>query len=241
MKIRYVAEFLGTFWLVFAGCGAAVISAAFPQLGIGLIGIALAFGLSAAMMAYAFAHLTDVHVNPAVTAGFVAAGRVSLVDGVRYVVAQLLGAIAASAILAYIVGGKPGFDLIGSGFAANGYDDHSPGGYSLGAGLVGELITTFFLLLAVIGASSRQSLKELAPLASGLALTVAYLVMLPVTNASLNPARSTGPALFVGGWAIRQLWLFWAGPLIGAIAAGYAWRWFSWLARSKSDGQPGGR
>jgi aquaporin Z len=197
----------------------------------------LAFGLSASIMAYAFAPLAEVHLNPAITAGFIAARHVRFRDALLYVLAQLLGAIAASAVLAYIVGGKPGFDLIASGFAANGYGEHSPGGYSWVAGLVGEIVTTFFLVLAVIGASTQQSLKELAPLASGLALTVAYLVMLPVTNASLNPARSTGPALFVGGWAVRELWLFWVGPLVGAVLAGFSWRWFSHLAH-KEAGKP---
>jgi aquaporin Z len=221
---RYLAEFLGTFWLVLCGCGAAVLAARFSEVGIGLLGVALAFGLSVLTMAYAVGHISGAHFNPAVTVGLLVAGRIGSGDAIWYVVAQLLGAIAASAVLAIIASGKPGFDLVASGFAANGYGAHSPGGYGLGAAFVAEMVMTFFFLLVILGATSRHAPAGFAPLAIGLTLTVIHLVIIPVTNTSVNPARSTGPALFVGGWAVSQLWLFWLAPLLGAAAAGLVWR-----------------
>ncbi len=219
------AEFFGTFWLVLGGCGSAVLAAAFPQLGIGLLGVSLAFGLTVVSMAYAVGHLSGGHFNPAVTAGVVAAGRLPAASAVGYVVAQVLGAIAASAVLAFIASGKPGFDLVASGFAANGYAGHSPGGYSLGAALATEFVMTFFFLFVILGTTSKRAAAGFAPLAIGLALTLIHLVSIPVTNTSVNPARSTGPALFVGGWATEQLWLFWVAPVAGAIVAGLFHRW----------------
>ena len=225
MLRRGTAEFLGTFWLVLGGCGSAVLAAAFPQLGIGLLGVSLAFGLSVITMAYAVGPISGGHFNPAVTAGVLVAGRMPLTVAVGYVVAQLLGAIAASAVLAYVAGGKAGFDLVGSGFAANGYAEHSPGGYSLGAAFVSEFVMTFFFLIIILGATAKRAAPSFAPIAIGLALTLIHLVSIPVTNTSVNPARSTGPALFVGGWALQQLWLFWLAPLAGAALAGVVHRW----------------
>jgi len=219
------AEFFGTFWLVLGGCGAAVLAAAFPQVGIGLLGVSLAFGLTVVTMAYAVGHISGGHFNPAVTAGVVAAGRMSLGTALSYVVAQLLGAVAASAVLAYIASGKAGFDLVGSGFAANGYGEHSPGGYSQGAAFVAEFVLTFFFLMIILGTTAKRAAAGFAPLAIGLALTLIHLVSIPVTNTSVNPARSLGPALFVGGWALQQLWLFWVAPIAGAVAAGVVHRW----------------
>ena len=219
------AEFFGTFWLVFGGCGSAVIAAAFPQVGIGLLGVSLAFGLTVVTMAYAVGHISGGHFNPAVTAGVVAAGRMSPGTAVGYVVAQVLGACAASAVLMYIASGKAGFDLVGSGFAANGYAEHSPGGYSQGAAFVTEFVMTFFFLMIILGTTAKQAAAGFAPLAIGLSLTLIHLVSIPVTNTSVNPARSLGPALFVGGWAIQQLWLFWVAPIAGAVVAGIVHRW----------------
>jgi len=219
------AEFFGTFWLVLGGCGSAVLAAAFPQVGIGLLGVSLAFGLTVLTMAYAVGHISGGHFNPAVTAGVVAAGRMPLATAVGYVIAQVLGACAASAVLAYIASGKSGFNLIASGFAANGYAEHSPGGYSRGAAFVSEFVMTFFFLMIILGTTAKRAAAGFAPLAIGLALTLIHLVSIPVTNTSVNPARSTGPALFVGGWAIEQLWLFWLAPIAGAIAAGIVHRW----------------
>jgi len=226
VKNRLAAEFLGTFWLVLGGCGSAVLAAAFPGVGIGLLGVALAFGLTVVTMAYAVGHISGGHFNPAVTVGLVSAGRFKIADAVGYIVVQVLGAIAAAAVLAYVASGKPGFDLVTSGLASNGYAEHSPGHYSLGAAVVTEFVMTFFFLLVILGATGRRAPAGFAPLAIGLALTVIHLVSIPVTNTSVNPARSTGPALMVGGWALSQLWLFWAAPIAGAVVAGIVHRTF---------------
>ena len=223
---KYLAEFLGTFWLVLCGCGAAVLAAKFPQVGIGLVGVSLAFGLSVVTMAYAVGHISGGHFNPAVTVGQLVAGRIGAGNAIVYVAAQVLGAIAAAAVLAVIANGKPGFDLVASGFAANGYADHSPGGYGIGAAAAIEFVMTFFFLIVILGSTSRGAPTGFAPLAIGLALTLIHLVTIPVTNTSVNPARSTGPALFVGGWALQQLWFFWLVPLLGAVFAGIVWRLF---------------
>ncbi|MBS0613590.1 MAG: aquaporin Z [Proteobacteria bacterium] len=222
---KAVAEFLGTLWLVLGGCGSAVLAAAFPQLGIGFYGVALAFGLTVVTMAYAVGPISGGHFNPAVTVGVFAAGRMTPVSAVQYIIAQVLGAIAASAILAYIASGKPGFDLVASGFAANGYGEHSPGHYALRSAFVCEVVMTFFFLLIILGTTAKRAAAGFAPLAIGLSLTIIHLVSIPVTNTSVNPARSTGPALFVGGWALEQLWLFWVAPILGAILAGAVSRW----------------
>jgi aquaporin Z len=216
---RAAAEFIGTFWLVFGGCGSAVLAAAFPSLGIGFLGVALAFGLTLLTMAFAIGHISGCHINPAVSVGLVIGKRFPLSDLWAYVVAQVAGAIAASAVLYVIASGKPGFDLAG-GFASNGYGAHSPGGYSLVACIVAEVVLTFMFLMIILGATDRRAPKGFAPIAIGLGLTLIHLVGIPVTNTSVNPARSTGPALFVGGWAIEQLWLFWLAPIIGAAIAG---------------------
>jgi aquaporin Z len=213
------AEFLGTLWLVFGGCGSAVLAAAFPQVGIGLLGVSFAFGLSVLTMAYAVGHVSGGHFNPAVTIGCFAAGRISAKDIIPYVIAQLAGAVAGAGILFLIASGKAGFSLSG-GFASNGYAEHSPGGYTLVAALVCEIVMTFFFLIVILGATDARAPKGMAPIAIGLALTLIHLVSIPVTNTSVNPARSTGPALFVGGWAIKQLWLFWFAPIVGAVIAG---------------------
>ena len=218
------AEFLGTFWLVLGGCGSAVLAAAFPNVGIGLLGVALAFGLTVVTMAYAVGHISGGHFNPAVTLGLVAAGRVKPADAAGYIVVQVLGAIAAAGVLVLIASGKGGFDVAASGLAANGYGVHSPGGYTLAASLVTEFVMTFFFLIVILGATSRRAPAGFAPLAVGLALTLIHLVSIPVTNTSVNPARSTGPAIFVGGWALAQLWLFWVAPIAGAMVAGVAHR-----------------
>ena len=218
------AEFLGTFWLVLGGCGSAVLAAAFPNVGIGLLGVALAFGLTVVTMAYAVGHISGGHFNPAVTLGLVTAGRVKPADAAGYIVVQVLGAIAATGVLAFIASGKAGFDVASSGLAANGYGAHSPGGYSLAASLVTEFVMTFFFLIVILGAASRRAPAGFAPLAVGLALTLIHLVSIPVTNTSVNPARSTGPAIFVGGWALAQLWLFWVAPVTGAMVAGVVHR-----------------
>ena len=221
---KLTAEFLGTLWLVLGGCGSAVLAAAFPEVGIGLLGVSLAFGLSVVTMAYAVGHVSGGHFNPAVTVGLCTARRFLGRDVVPYVVAQLAGAICGAAILYFIASGRAGFDA-GSGFAANGYDAYSPGGYSLVAALVAELVMTFFFLMVILGATNKHAPQAMAGMAIGLALTLIHLVTIPVTNTSVNPARSTGPALFVGGWAIRQLWLFWLAPIIGAALAGVAYRY----------------
>jgi aquaporin Z len=223
---RLAAEFIGTLWLVLGGCGAAVLDAAFPQLGIGFLGVALAFGLTVVTMAYAVGHVSGGHFNPAVTVGLWAGGRFSIKDVVPYVVAQVLGAVAAAAILYVIASGKAGFDMSG-GFAANGYGEHSPGGYSMGAALVCEGVMTFAFLFVIMGSTHGRAPAGFAPLAIGLCLTLIHLISIPVTNTSVNPARSTGQALFVGGWALQQLWLFWLAPLVGGALGGVAYRWLS--------------
>src|SRR5215831_20055176 len=217
------AEFLGTMWLVFGGCGSAVLAAAFPQFGIGFLGVAFAFGLTVLTMAFAVGHVSGGHFNPAVTVGCFAAGRIPARDVVPYIIAQLAGAVAGAAILFLIASGKAGF-TVSAGFAANGYADHSPGGYTLVAALLTEIVMTFFFLIVILGSTDARAPQGLAPIAIGLALTLIHLVSIPVTNTSVNPARSTGPALFVGGWAIKQLWLFWIAPLAGAVLAGAAHR-----------------
>jgi len=222
---RMTAEFLGTLWLVLGGCGSAVLAAAFPEVGIGLLGVSLAFGLSVVTMAYAVGHVSGGHFNPAVTVGLCTARRFLSRDVIPYVVAQVAGAIAGAGILYLIASGKAGFTT-SAGFAANGYDSYSPGGYSLGAALVAELVMTFFFLLVILGATNKRAPQAMAGLAIGLALTLIHLVTIPVTNTSVNPARSTGQAIFVGGWAIKQLWLFWVAPIIGATLAGFAYSFF---------------
>jgi len=216
---RAIAEFIGTFWLVFGGCGSAVLAAAFPYLGIGFLGVALAFGLTVLTMAYAIGHVSGCHLNPAVSVGLVVGKRFPAADLWAYVVAQVAGAIAAAAVLYVIASGKAGFDLAG-GFASNGYGAHSPGGYSLIACLVAEVVLTLMFLLIILGATDRRAPQGFAPIAIGLGLTLIHLIGIPVTNLSVNPARSTGPALFVGGWAVQQLWLFWLAPIVGAAIAG---------------------
>jgi aquaporin Z len=220
------AEAIGTFWLTFAGCGSAVISAAFPEVGIGLLGVALAFGLSVVTMAYAIGHISGCHLNPAVTVGLAAGGRFPVNSVGAYVVAQLIGAVIAAAVLYAIARGAPGFDLA-NGFAANGYAEHSPGKYGLASAFLAELVLTMMFLFVIMGATHGRAPVGFAPLAIGLALTLIHLVSIPVTNTSVNPARSTGPALFVGGWALAQLWLFWVAPLIGGALGGILYRWLS--------------
>jgi aquaporin Z len=216
---RAAAEFFGTFWLVFGGCGSAVLAAAFPNLGIGFVGVALAFGLTVLTMAFAIGHVSGCHLNPAISIGLVTARRFPASELPAYIVAQVLGAIAGSGVLYLIASGKPGFSLTG-GFASNGYADHSPGGYSLLACFVAEVLLTAFFLLVILGATDERAPKGFAPIAIGLCLTLIHLISIPVTNTSVNPARSTGPAIFVGGWAIHQLWLFWVAPILGAIIGG---------------------
>jgi len=223
---KLVAEFLGTAWLVLGGCGAAVLAAAFPSLGIGFVGVSLAFGLTVLTMAYAIGHVSGCHLNPAVSVGLWAGGRFKGSELPGYVVAQVLGGIAGAGVLYLIASGHPGFDLAG-GFASNGYGAHSPGGYSLIACLVCEVVMTFAFIFVIMGATHGNAPRGFAPLAIGLCLTLIHLISIPVTNTSVNPARSTGPALFVGGWALAQLWLFWLAPLIGGAAGGAAYRWLS--------------
>ena len=213
---QYSAEFLGTFWLVLGGCGSAVLAAAFPNVGIGLMGVALAFGLTVLTMAYAIGHISGCHLNPAVSVGLWAGGRFPASKLPPYIVAQVLGGIVAGAVLYVIASGAPGFD-VSKGFASNGYGAHSPGGYSLLAALVSEVVMTMFFLLVILGATDKRAAAGFAPIAIGLALTLIHLISIPVTNTSVNPARSTGVALFVGDWAIDQLWLFWVAPIVGAL------------------------
>ncbi|WP_263417831.1 aquaporin Z [Terriglobus albidus] len=222
---RALAEFFGTFWLVFGGCGSAVLAAAFPSLGIGFVGVALAFGLTVLTMAFAIGHISGCHLNPAVSVGLVVGGRFKISELPAYVIAQVFGAIAASGTLYLIASGKPGFSLAG-GFASNGYADHSPGGYSLLACLIAEVVLTAFFLLVILGSTDERAPKGLAPIAIGLCLTLIHLISIPVTNTSVNPVRSTGPAIFVGGWALGQLWLFWVAPIVGAILGGAISRTF---------------
>lgn len=222
---KMAAEMLGTFWLVFAGCGSAVLAAGVPGVGIGWLGVSFAFGLSLMTMAFAIGHISGCHVNPAVSVGLWTGGRFPASEIFPYWIAQLVGAVAAAGILAVISNGVAGFDLVASGFAANGYAEHSPGGYSMVAALVAEIVLTFVFLMIILGATDGRAPAGLGPIAIGLGLTVIHLVGIPVTNLSVNPARSTGPALFVGGWALSQLWLFWVAPIVGAALAGFAYRW----------------
>jgi aquaporin Z len=226
LKNKLIAEFFGTFWLVFGGCGSAVLAAMFlttgdnpVQLGIGFVGVSLAFGLTVMTMAYAIGHISGCHLNPAVTVGLVVAGRHPKSEMIPYFVAQVIGGIAGAAVLYLIASGKEGFSTAG-GFASNGFGEHSPGGYSMVAALVAEIVLTFFFLLIILGATDKRAPAGFAPIAIGLGLTLIHLIGIPVTNLSVNPARSTGPAIFVGGWAIAQLWLFWVAPIIGAALAG---------------------
>ena len=221
---KLTAEFIGTFWLVFGGCGSAVLAAAFPGTGIGFLGVALAFGLTVLTMAFAIGHISGCHLNPAVSVGLWTGGRFGSAELLPYALAQVAGGIAGSAVLYVIASGAAGFSLDG-GFAANGYEAHSPGGYSLRSALVAEFVLTFMFLVVILGSTDRRGVPAgFAPIAIGLALTLIHLIGIPVTNLSVNPARSTGPAVFVGGWALQQLWLFWVAPLTGAAAAGMFYR-----------------
>ena len=223
---KLIAEAIGTFWLTFAGCGSAVIASGFPQVGIGLLGVSLAFGLSVVTMAYAIGHISGCHLNPAVTVGLAAGGRFPAGDALPYVAAQVVGAIAGAAVLYVIASGASDFSMA-KGFAANGYGDHSPGKYGLGAALTAEVVLTMMFLFVIMGATHGKAPAGFAPLAIGLMLTLIHLISIPVTNTSVNPARSTGPALFVGGWALAQLWLFWVAPLVGGAIGGVLYRWLS--------------
>ncbi len=220
---KYGAEFFGTFWLVLGGCGSAVLAAAFPNLGIGLLGVALAFGLTVLTMAFAIGHISGCHLNPAVSIGLWAGGRFPAKQLLPYIVAQVLGAIVAGAILYLIASGKAGFD-VSAGFASNGYGEHSPGGYSLPAALITEVIMTMMFLLVILGATDKRAPQGFAPIAIGLCLTLIHLISIPVTNTSVNPARSTGVAVFVGGWAVAQLWLFWVAPIVGGLLGAAIYR-----------------
>ena len=220
----YAAEFFGTFWLVLGGCGSAVIAAAFPEVGIGLLGVSLAFGLTVLTMAFAIGHISGCHLNPAVSLGLWAGGRFPGGQLAPYIIAQVAGGIVAGGVLFVIASGQPGFD-VSAGFASNGYGEHSPGGYSLTSALVTEVVMTMMFLLIILGATDKRAPAGFAPIAIGLGLTLIHLISIPVTNTSVNPARSTAPALFVGGWALAQLWLFWVGPIIGAALAGFTYRW----------------
>jgi aquaporin Z len=224
MNRKLAAEFIGTAWLVLGGCGAAVLAAAFPQLGIGFLGVSLAFGLTVLTMAFAIGHVSGCHLNPAVSVGLWAGGRFKASELPAYILAQVLGAVAGAAILYAIASGHPGFD-VHAGFASNGYGEHSPGGFSMASGLVCEIVMTFGFLFVILGSTHGNAPRGFAPIAIGLCLTLIHLVSIPVTNTSVNPARSTGPALFAGGWALQQLWLFWIAPLIGAAIAGVVYRW----------------
>lgn len=222
---KYLAEFFGTLWLVLGGCGSAVISAAFPELGIGLLGVALAFGLTVLTMVYAIGHISGCHLNPAVTMGVWAGGGIETKYVLPYIISQVLGGIAGAGILYLIASGQMGFDL-SNGFASNGYGEHSPGGYSLFSGFVSEVVMTFFFIFVILGATDEKAPKALAGVAIGLTLTLIHLISIPVTNTSVNPARSTGPAIFVGGWALTQLWMFWVAPIIGGILGGVVYKIF---------------
>jgi aquaporin Z len=223
---RFAAEAIGTFWLTFGGCGSAVISAGFPQVGIGLLGVSLAFGLTVLTMAYAIGHVSGCHLNPAVTVGLTCGGRFPVRLVLPYIVAQVIGAIVGAAVLYDIAMGAPGFN-VAAGFAANGYAEHSPGKYGLSACFLAEAVLTMMFLFVIMGATHGKAPTGFAPVAIGLALTLIHLISIPVTNTSVNPARSTGPALFVGGWALTQLWLFWVAPIIGGAAGGLLYRWLS--------------
>jgi aquaporin Z len=219
------AEFIGTFWLVLGGCGSAVLAAAFPDVGIGLVGVSLAFGLTVLTMAYAIGHISGCHLNPAVSIGLWTSGRFSTAELIPYIVVQVAGGLAGAAILYLIASGQVGFDVT-AGFASNGYGEHSPGGYSLNAVLIAEVVMTFMFLMIILGATDHRAPAGFAPIAIGLGLTLIHLITIPVSNTSVNPARSTGVALFQGDWAISQLWLFWFAPIVGAILAGLLYRWF---------------
>lgn len=223
---RLTAEYLGTFWLVFGGCGSAVLSAAFPQVGIGLLGVSLAFGLSVLTMAYAIGHISGCHLNPAVSIGLWAGKRFPGTDLIPYIIAQVLGGVTGAWVLYLIASDKVGFSLSG-GFAANGFGEHSPGGYSITAAFLAEFVLTMMFLLIIYGATDKRAPAGFAPIAIGLGLSLIHLIGIPVTNLSVNPARSTGPAIFVSGWAIDQLWLFWVAPILGAIAGGTIYRWLA--------------
>lgn len=222
---KLAAEFIGTFWLVLGGCGSAVLAAAFPDVGIGLLGVSAAFGLTVLTMAFAIGHISGCHLNPAVSIGLWSGGRFSTPEVGPYIIAQVAGGIAGAAILYVIATGQAGFDVT-AGFASNGYGEHSPGGYSLTAALVTEIVMTFMFLIIILGATDKRAPKGFAPIAIGLSLTLIHLISIPITNTSVNPARSTGVALFQGDWAISQLWLFWLAPIVGAILAGAVYRWF---------------
>ena len=219
------AEFIGTFWLVLGGCGSAVLAAAFPDVGIGLLGVSFAFGLTVLTMAYAIGHISGCHLNPAVSIGLWSGGRFSASELGLYILAQVAGAIVGAAVLYLIASGKAGFDLA-DGFASNGYGEHSPGGYSMVAALLTEIVMTFMFLMIILGSTDERAPEGFAPIAIGLGLTLIHLISIPVTNTSVNPARSTGVAIFAGDWAISQLWLFWIAPVLGAILAGTVYRWF---------------
>jgi len=221
---KLAAEFIGTFWLVLGGCGSAVLAAAFPDVGIGLLGVSLAFGLTVLTMAYAIGHISGCHLNPAVTVGLWAGGRHPSGEVLPYIVAQVLGGVAGAFVLLMIASGQPGFDVSG-GLASNGYGAHSPGGYSMASGFLTEVVMTLMFLVIILGATDRRAPAGFAPIAIGLGLTLIHLISIPVTNTSVNPARSTGPAVFVGDWALGQLWLFWVAPILGALVAGYLYRW----------------
>jgi len=220
---KYCAEFLGTFWLVLGGCGSAVLAAAFPEVGIGLHGVSLAFGLTVLTMAYAIGHISGCHLNPAVSIGLWAGGRFPSSQLLPYIIAQVVGAVAAGGVLYLIASGKPGFDLSG-GFASNGFGEHSPGKYSMTAALVTEVVMTAMFLVIILGATDKRAPQGFAPIAIGLGLTLIHLISIPVTNTSVNPARSTGVAVFVGGWAVKQLWLFWVAPIVGAVLGAFAYK-----------------
>jgi aquaporin Z len=228
---RFAAEFLGTFWLVFGGCGSAVIAAAFPEVGIGFLGVSFAFGLTVLTMAYAIGHISGCHLNPAVSIGLYTGKRFPASELLPYIMAQVLGGIAGAGVLYVIASGKAGFDVT-AGFASNGFAAHSPGGYTLLACAVAEVVLTFMFLMVILGATDGRAPKGFAPLAIGLCLTLIHLISIPVTNTSVNPARSTGPALFAGGWAISQLWLFWVAPIVGAALAGFV---YSWLGQTDPE------
>jgi aquaporin Z len=229
---RLGAEMFGTFWLVLGGCGSAVLAAGFPHLGIGFAGVSLAFGLTVLTMAYAIGHVSGCHLNPAVSIGLAVAGRFPVRDVAPYIIAQVIGGVLGAFVLSVIAGGAPSFDLVASGFATNGYGEHSPGGYSMMAALVCEIVMTFFFLFVILGTTDSRAPAGFAPIAIGLCLTLIHLISIPITNTTVNPARSTGPALFVGGEAISQLWLFWAAPIAGAIIAGVV---YPLLTRNKAS------
>ena len=234
---RLATEALGTFWLVLGGCGSAVLAATFPETGIGWLGVALAFGLTVLTMAYAIGHISGCHLNPAVSVGLWAGKRFPAREVLPYIVAQVLGGGIGAGVLLVIASGKPGFDL-SAGLASNGYAEHSPGGYSLLAGLVTEVVLTFMFLVIILGATDGRAPQGFAPIAIGLGLTLIHLVGIPVTNLSVNPARSTGPAVFVGGWALQQLWLFWIAPIVGALVAGFSYSWLAYDVGAPVVGEP---